>query len=129
MSIDFKNNMKTSDWHYLTASYWPEVTVQSHFLDSFSKNINQFAIKNLLSVLLQSFLISTARNFNNSKPIYVILWEMINHYRNISFVKLQNGSIYFWKNNPKNWQIFQLFNLYLKGRHSSLTKLYIPNFL
>ena len=30
---------------------------------------------------------------------------------------------YFWKNSPKNGQIFQLFTLYSKGRHFSITKL------
>ena len=47
-------------------------------------NIYQFAIKRPLSVLLSS---STARNFNNSRLIYVIFWEMRNHYRNIWFMK------------------------------------------
>ena len=30
---------------------------------------------------------------------------------------------YFWKNSPKNGQIFQLFTLYSKGCHFSITKL------
>ena len=118
-----KITLKTSERHHLTACYLPEVTVQNHILDSFSSNMYQFAIKSLLSVLLSS---STARNFNNSRPIYVILWEMRNHYRNIWFMKIQNISIfYFWKNSPQNWQIFQLFTLFSKGRHFSITKLNI----
>ena len=40
-----KITLKTSDWRHLTTSYLPEVTVQNHFLDSFSQNIYQFAIK------------------------------------------------------------------------------------
>ena len=35
---------------------------------------------------------------------------------------------YFWKNSPKNGQILQLFTLYSKGRHFSITKLDIPIF-
>ena len=45
ISIDFKNNTKTSERGHLTTSYLPEVTVQNHVLDSFSQNIYQFAIK------------------------------------------------------------------------------------
>ena len=62
--------LKTSGRRHLTTSYLSQVTVQNHVFDSFSQNIYQFTIKRLLSVLLSS---STARNFNNSRPIYVIL--------------------------------------------------------
>ena len=75
-----KTTLKTSERRLLTTSYLSEITVQNHISDSFSKNIYQFAIKSLLSVLLSS---STARNFNNSRPMYVILWEMRNYYKNI----------------------------------------------
>ena len=116
-----KLTLKISDWRHQTISYLLEVTAQNHFLDSFSQNIYQFAIKSLLSVLLSS---STARNFNNSRPIYVILWEMRNHYRNIWFMKNSKCQHFlFLKNSPKNGQIFQLFTLYSKGRHFSITKL------
>ena len=65
-----------------------------------------------------------ARNFNNSRPIYVILWEIRNHYRNIWFMKNSKCQHFlFLKNSPKNGQIFQLFTLYSKGRHFSITKL------
>ena len=76
-----KITLKTSERRHLTTSYLPEVTVQNHILDSLQC---QFAIKSLLSVLLSS---STARNFNNSRPMYAILWEMINNYRTIWFMK------------------------------------------
>ena len=108
-----KITLKTSERHHLTACYLPEVTVQNHILDSFSSNMYQFAIKSLLSVLLSS---STARNFNNSKHIYVILWEMRNHYRNIWFMK--NSKCQYFLS-----QIFQLFTLYSKGRLFSITQL------
>ena len=113
-----KITLKTSERRHLTTSYLPEVTVQNHILDSLQC---QFAIKSLFPVLLSS---STARNFNNSRPIYVILWEMRNHYRNIWFIKLKMSAFsYFWKNSPKNGQIFQIFTLYSKGHHFSITKL------
>ena len=67
---------------------------------------------------------TAARNFNNSRPMYVILWEMRNHYRNIWFMKNSKCQHFlFLKNSPKNGQIFQLFTLYSKGRHFSVTKL------
>ena len=38
--------------------------------------------------------------------------------------KIQNVSIfYFWNNNTKNGNIFQIFTLYSKGHHFSITKL------
>ena len=113
-----KITLKTSEWCHLTTSYLPEVTVQSHILGSLQC---QFAIKSLPSVLLSS---STARNFNNSRPIYVISWEMRNNYRTIWFMKNSKCQHFlFLKNSPKNGQIFQLFTLYSKGRHFSITKL------
>ena len=113
-----KITLKTSERRHLTTSYLPEVTVQNHILDSLQC---QFAIKSLLSVLLSS---STARNFNNSRPMYAILWEMINNYRTIWFMKNSKCQHFlFLKNSPKNGQIFQLFTLYSKGRHFSITKL------
>ena len=76
-----KETIKTSERCHLTSSYLREVTVQNHILDSLQC---QFAIKSLSSVLLSS---SAARNFNNSRPIYVILWEMRNNYRTAWFMK------------------------------------------
>ena len=110
--------LKTSEERHLSTSYLPEITVQNHIFDSLQC---QFAIKSLPSVLLSS---STARNFNNSRPIYVILWEMRNNYRTIWFMKNSKCQHFlFLKNSPKNGQIFQLFTLYSKGRHFSITKL------
>ena len=114
-----KTTLKTSERRLLTTSYLSEITVQNHISDSFSKNIYQFAIKSLLSVLLSS---STARNFNNSKPIYVILWEIITEIFDSWKFKMSTF-FYFWKNSPKNRQIFQLFTLYSKSRNFSITKL------
>ena len=49
-------------------------------------------------------------------------WEIITEI--FDSWKIQNVSIfYFWKNSPKNGQIFQIFTLYSKGRHFSITKL------
>ena len=117
MSIDFKNdikNIKTTspDYKLFAGGNCPEPCP-----------IYQFAIKSLLSVLFSSL---TNRNLNNSRPRHaffffekwVIITEIFNSW------KIQNVSIfYFWKNSPKNGQIFQLFTLYSKGRHFSITKL------
>ena len=72
-------------------------------------------------------------NFNNSRPIYVILWEMRNHYRNIWFMKNSKCQHFLSKcqkhvyqqcqKQPQNGQIFRPFTLYSKGRHFSITKL------
>ena len=63
-----------------------------------------------------------ARNFHNSKPIYVILWEIITEIFDSWKFKM-SAFFYFWKNSSKNGQIFQLFTLYSKGCHFSITKL------
>ena len=83
-----KMTLKGPERRHLTTGYLPEVTVQNHVLHSFSENIYQFAIKSLLSVPVSS---STAFNFNNSRPWYVILWKMRNHFRNIWFMKNSEG--------------------------------------
>ena len=112
-----KITLKTSERRHLTTSYLPEVTVQNHILDSLQC---QFAIKSLLSVLLSS---STARNFNNSRPMYAILWEMINNYRTIWFMKNSKCQHFlFLKKSAQKLDKFFNF-LPSKGRHFSITKL------
>ena len=105
-----KITLKTSERRHLTTSYLLEVTVQNHVLDSSAYNIYQSASKSLLSVLLSS---SMARNFNNSRPTYVILWEMRNNYLIFDSWKIQNVSIiYFWKGSTKNgqkWTFYLIF--------------------
>ena len=115
-----KITLKTSERRHLTTSYLREVTVQNHVLDSFSQNIYQFEIKSLLSVLLSN---STARNLNNSRPMsFYEKWEIIFEIFDSWKFKM-SALFYFWKNSPKNGHIFQLFTLYSKGRHFSITKL------
>ena len=123
-----KITLKTSERRHLSTCYLLEVTVQSHVLGIFSWNIYQFAIKILLSVLLSS---STALNFNNSRPIYVILWQMRNHYRNICFIKFKMSAFFYFlkKNSPQNGLIFKVFTLYSKGCHFSITILIFCNML
>ena len=105
--------LKTSERCHLTTSYLSEVTVQNHILDSLQC---QFAIKSLPSVLLSS---STARNFNNSRLIYVILSEMRNNYWAIWFMKNSRCQPFlFLKKLPQKWTDFSTFYL-----HFSITKL------
>ena len=109
--LEFKNNVKTSKRRHLTASYLPEVTVQNHV-----------TVFPRIYTNLQSS--PTAHNFSNSRTIYVILWKMRNHYRNIWFMKNSKCQHFlFPKNSPQNWQSFQLFTLYSNGRHFIITKL------
>ena len=105
--------LKTSERCHLTTSYLSEVTVQNHILDSLQC---QFAIKSLPSVLLSS---STARNFNNSRPIFVILRGMRNNYRTIWFMKNSKCQPFlFLKKLPQKWTDFSTFYL-----HFSITEL------
>ena len=121
-----KITLKTLERCHLTTSYLPEVTDQNHVLDSFSQNIYQFAIKSLLSVLLSS---STACNFSNSKPIYVIYEKSLPKYLIHENSKCEHFFIS-EKNSPKNEQTFQLFTLYSKGRPLlQYHKVRHPNFL
>ena len=99
-----KITLKTSERCHLTTSYLPEVTVQNHILDGFQC---QFAIKSLPSVLLSS---STARNFNNSRPIFVILRGMRNNYRTTWFMKNSKCQPFlFLKKHPQKWTNFSTF--------------------
>ena len=120
--------LKTSERCHLTTKYLPEVTVQNHILDSLQC---QFAIKSLFLVLLSS---STARNFNNSRPIYVILWEIRHNYRTIWFMKNSKCQHFlFLKKQPQKRTNFSTFYLifkrppfqYYKVRHPSILHLEI----
>ena len=99
-----KITLKTSERSHLTTSCLLEVTVQNHVLDSFSKNIYQFEIKSLLSVLLSSWFMKIFDSWKFELPAF----------------------FYFWKNSPKNGQIFQLFT---KGLLFQCHKVRHPNFL
>ena len=117
MSNAFRNNIKnirtmSPDYKLFAGGDCPE-----HILNSLQC---QFAIKSLLSVLLSS---STARNFNNSRPMYAILWEMINNYRTIWFMKNSKCQHFlFLKKSAQKLDKFFNF-LPSKGRHFSITKL------
>ena len=98
--------LKTSEQRHLITSYLPEITVQNHILDSLQC---QFAIKSLPSVLLSS---STARNFNNSRPIYFISWEMRHNFETIWFMKNSKCHHFLFLNKqPQKWTIFSTFYL------------------
>ena len=127
MSIDFKNNIKntrtTSPDYYLFAGVnCPEPCLGQFFLE-YTPIWNQKSA----SVLLSS---STALNFNNSRPIYVILWEMRNHYRNIWFMKNSKCQHFlFLKKQPQKRTNFSTFYLIFKGPPFQYHKVRHPNFL
>ena len=120
--LNFKNNINniratSPDYQLFAGGNSPEPCL----------NIYQFAIKSLLSVLLSS---STVHNFNNSRPIYVILWELRNHYRNIWLMKIQNVSIFsFLEKQLRKWTNFSTLYLIFKGRSCQYHKVRHPNFL
>ena len=57
----WKIMFKTSEWRHLTTSYLPEVTVQKQSWTVFPRMYTNLQLS------------PTARNFNNSRPVYVIL--------------------------------------------------------
>ena len=77
---------------------------------------------NLQSKVCFQFCSQVRQPLISSKPIYVILSEIITEIFDSWKFKMSTF-FYFWKNSPKNRQIFQLFTLYSKGRHFSITKL------
>ena len=94
-----------------------------HFFLEYIPICNQ----NLLSVL---FLSLAAHNFNNSRPVFVILWEMRNHYRNIWFMKNSKCHYFlFLKKQPQKWTDFSTFYLIFKGPSFQNHKVGHPNFL
>ena len=105
MSIDFKNNIK----NIRTMS--PELCLWQFFILQ-SKASFQFCFQ------VRRPVISTIAD-----P-FISFYEKRNNYLIFDSRKIQNVSIfYFWKSSPKNGQIFQVFTLYSKGRHFSITKL------
>ena len=105
-----KITLKTSERRYLTASYLPEATTQNHVLEIYTN--------------LQSS--PTARYFNNSRPIYVILWEM----RNFWFMKNSKCQHFlFLKKQPQKRTNFSIFYLTFKGSPFQYHKVRHPNFL
>ena len=84
----WKIALKTSERCHLTTKYLPEVTVQSHILDSMQC---QFSI-----------------NIADSYMSFYEKWGIIT--KLFDSWKIQNANIfYFWKNSRKNGQNFQLF--------------------
>ena len=105
-----KITLKKSERRHLTTSYLPEVPVQKHVLDSFSR-----IYTNLKSS-------PTARNFNNSRTIYVTR----NQKSLPKYLIHQNSEYQHFFSSEKTApkvQSFQLFTLYSEGRHFSNTKL------
>ena len=119
MSLDFKNNIKNFKTTSLAIcrrnmSRTRSWTVFPRIYTNFqSKGCFQFCYqvrRSVISTILCSHM------------LFFKKWEIITEISDSW--KIQNASIfYFWKNNPKNGNIFQLFTLYSKGHHFSITKL------
>ena len=106
-----KITLKISERRHLTTSYFsgsncPETCLGQFFLEYIS--IWNQVPRPVISTIVEPYM----------------LWEIRNHYRNIWFMKNSECQHFlFLKNSPKNSQSFQLFTLYSKGRHFSITKL------
>ena len=123
----------TLERRHLTTSYLPEVTVQNHVLDH--GNIiyvllyfHAWTVFPRIYTNLQSG--QTICNFSNSRPIYVTLWEMRNHYRNTWFMKISKCRHFlFLKKQPQKWTKFSTFYLIFKGSSFQYHKVRHLNFL
>ena len=119
MSLDFKNNIKnfkttslaicrrnlsrTMSWTVFPRIY---TNLQSKGCFQFCCQVRRPVISTILDSYMSLFK----------------KWEIITEI--FDSWKIQNVSIfYFWKSNPKIGKIFQLFTLYSKGHHFSITKL------
>ena len=119
MSLDFKNNIKnfkttslaicrrnlsrTMSWTVFPRIY---TNLQSKGCFQFCFQVRRPVISTIVDPYMSFF----------------EKWEIITEI--FDSWKIQNVSIfYFWKSSPKNGQIFQLFTLYSKDRHFSITKL------
>ena len=119
MCLDFKNNIKNFKTTSLaicrrnlsrTISWtvFPRI-----YTNLQSKGCFQFCCqvrRPVISTILESYM------------SFFKKWEIITEI--FDSWKIQNVSIfYFWNNNTKNGNIFQIFTLYSKGHHFSITKL------
>ena len=115
MSLDFKNNIKNllaicrrNLSRALSWTVFPRIYTNLH-----SKGCFQFCCqvrRSVISTILESYMSFCKK------------WEIIT--KIFDSWKIQNVSIfYFWNNNTKNGSIFQIFTLYSKGHHFSITKL------
>ena len=119
MSLDFKNNIKnfkttslvifrrnlsrTLSWTVFPRIY---TNLQSKGCFQFCCQVRRPVISTILESHMSFF------------KKWVIITKIFDSW------KIQNVSIfYFWNNNTKNGNIFQIFTLYSKGHHFSITKL------
>ena len=119
MSLDFRNNIKNFKttslaicWRNLSRTMsW--IVFPRIYTNLQSKVCFQFCFQVWRPVI--STIVDPYMSFYEK-------WEIITEI--FDSWKIQNVSIfYFWKNNPKNGNIFQIFTLYSKGHHFSITKL------
>ena len=111
-----KITLKISDRRHLTTSYLLETTVQ---------NLSWKLVLRIYTNLQSSL---TARNFNNSRPIYVVLWEMRNHYRNNWLMKNLKCQNFLFLKQRQKWTNFSTFYLVFKGSPFQYHKVRHPNF-
>ena len=119
MSLDFKNNIK----NFKTTSL---AICRSNLSRTMSWTVFPRIYTNLQSKVCFQFCCKVRRpvisTILDSYMSFFKKWEIITEI--FDSWKIENVSIfYFWKNNPKNGNIFQIFTLYSKGHHFSITKL------
>ena len=119
MSLDFKNNIK----NFKTTSL---AICRRNLSRTMSWTVFPRIYTNLQSKVCFQFCFQVRRpvisTIVDPYMSFYEKWEIITEI--FDSWKIQNVSIfYFWKNNPKNGNIFQLFTLYSKGHHFSITKL------
>ena len=108
-----KITLKTSERRHLTTSCLSEAFIPRIYTNFQSKVCFQFCFQVRRPVI--STIVDPYMSFYEK-------WEIITEIFDSWKFKM-SAFFYFWKNSPKNGQIFQLFTLYSKGRHFSITKL------
>ena len=114
----WKITLKTSERRPLTTSYLLEETFQNYVFTRIYTNL-------LSKVWFQFCFQVRGPIISTIVDPYMSFWEKWEIITKIfDSWKIQSvSSFYFWKNSPKNGHIFQLFTLYSKDRHFSITKL------
>ena len=119
MSLDFKNNIK----NFKTTSL---AICRRNLSRTMSWTVFPRIYTNLQSKVCFQFCFQVRRpvisTIVDPYASFYEKWEIITEIFDSWKFKM-SAFFYFWKNSPKNGQIFQLFTLYSKGRHFSITKL------
>ena len=114
----WKITLKASERRPLTTSYLLEETFQNYVFPRIYTNLQSKVWFQFCFQVRQPIISTIVDPYMSFYEKWEIITEIFDSW------KIQNVSIfYFWNNNTKNGNIFQIFTLYSKGHHFSITKL------